>query len=110
MGSFTSLFMQALFNVSVVVSNVVVKYTAPNTVTTATCGAIKCFTAADAWRVGLKVSLYLSDSSSFCCATLLILHIVKQSYSLIYDCFSHQEDGPYIRLLLLSDTTAVRMQ
>ena len=56
MGSFTSLFMQALFNVSVIVSNVVVKYTAPNTVSTATVGAIKCYTAADPWRIGLQVS------------------------------------------------------
>lgn len=56
MGSFTSLFIHALFNVSVIVSNVVVKYTAPNTVTTVTCGAIKCFTATDAWRLGLPVS------------------------------------------------------
>jgi len=56
MGSFTSLFMHALFNVSIIVSNVVVKYTAPNTITTMTCGAIKCLTATDAWRLGLPVS------------------------------------------------------
>lgn len=55
MGSFTSLFMQALFNVTVSVTNVVMKYTAPNTVTTLTCGAVKCFTATDGWRAGLKV-------------------------------------------------------
>ena len=77
MGSFTSLFMQALFNVSVIVSNVVVKYIAPNTVTTATCGAIKCFTAADAWKVGLKVSLYLSNAPSLCCASLPLLNVIQ---------------------------------
>ena len=56
MGSFTSLFIQALFNVTVTVTNVVTKYTAPSKVTTMTCGAIKCFTAADGWKAGLRVS------------------------------------------------------
>ena len=47
--------MQALFNVTIMVTNVVIKYTAPNTVTTMTCGAIKCFTAAEGWKAGLNV-------------------------------------------------------
>ena len=58
MGSFTSLFIQALFNVTVTVTNVVMKYTAPNTVTTMTCRAIKCFTAAEGWRAGLRVKAF----------------------------------------------------
>jgi len=70
MGSFTSLFMHALFNVSIIVSNVVVKYTAPNTTTTMTCGAIKCLTATDAWRLDLPVS------QSYC-LSFLVTHIFK---------------------------------
>lgn len=54
--------MQALFNVAVTVTNVVVKYTAPNTVTTMTCRAIKCFTATDGWRAGLKVGDYARNA------------------------------------------------
>ena len=56
MGSFTSLFMQALFNTSVSINNIVVKYKAPYTLSTLTCGALKLFTAADAWRLAVQVS------------------------------------------------------
>lgn len=68
MGSFTSLFMQALFNVTLTVNNVVVKYIAPQTITTMTCGAIKCFTASDGWRVGLQVCMpCIPDSTLHMC-------------------------------------------
>lgn len=56
MGSFTSLFMQALFNTSVSIKNIVVKYRAPQTLSTLTCGALDVYTAAGAWRLALKVS------------------------------------------------------
>ena len=47
--------MQALFNVSVTINNVVAKFMAPNTISTLTCGAIRCFTAIDSWRATLRV-------------------------------------------------------
>ena len=55
MGSFTSLFMQALFNTSISIRNIVVKYRAPDTLSTLTCGALKLYTAADSWQLAVKV-------------------------------------------------------
>ena len=78
MGSFTSLFVQALFNVTITVTNVVTKYTAPNTITTMTCRAIKCFTAADGWRAGLRVRVSTRPWRLPCLGAILIVRLVLQ--------------------------------
>lgn len=68
MGSFTSLFMQALFNTSVSIKNIVVKYKAPHTQSTLTCGALDLYTAAGAWRLAIKVS---------CCCLVCLLPMIN---------------------------------
>lgn len=54
MGSLTTLFMQALFNTSVSIKNIIVRYVAPHTTSAVTCGALSFYTATDGWRLGLK--------------------------------------------------------
>ncbi|KAK9830052.1 hypothetical protein WJX72_009438 [[Myrmecia] bisecta] len=54
MGSFTSMLLRTLFNISVTVNNVVVKYLAPTSVATLTCQSIHAYTAADNWEANLQ--------------------------------------------------------
>lgn len=56
--------MQALFNTSVSIKNIVVKYKAPHTLSTLTCGALNLYTAADAWRLALKVMHLCMESQN----------------------------------------------
>ena len=55
MGSITSLLLRTLFNVSVTVNNLVVKFVTPRAVATLTCQSIHLQTAADGWRAKLVV-------------------------------------------------------
>lgn len=55
LGSFTSLLLHTLFNVSIKVNNVVVKYLAPTSVATLTCQSFHISTATDAWQTQVRV-------------------------------------------------------
>ena len=57
MGSLTNLLLRTLFNVSISVNNLVVKYLAPTSVATLTCQSIVMRTAADGWQAGLEVRI-----------------------------------------------------
>jgi hypothetical protein len=57
LGSITSLLLRALFNVSVRINNLVVKYLAPTSVATLTCQSIHVHTALDGWQANLSVCL-----------------------------------------------------
>lgn len=56
MGSITSLLLRTLFNVSVAIQNVVIKYVTAEAVATMTCHSIEMNTASDNWQADLKVS------------------------------------------------------
>lgn len=56
-GSLTSLLLRVLFNVSITVNNVVVKYVAPSAVATLTCQSLHIRTATDAWQTEVAVKL-----------------------------------------------------
>ena len=56
LGSITSLLLRTLFNVSIVVQNVVVKHLGRTEVATLTCHSIQMHTATDGWQATVDVS------------------------------------------------------